>query len=289
MLTLIMSIIIYGIPAILGGIPVLLIVLFIAWLIGRVKAPNDPTKRKKIFHVGIFVGIILGLVLGLYVFVAVGIFWDSKNALPKSPEEIVRSQFYVEYRRANRDQFWHKGTISELSHWIAVNGGEFKPALRKNLYEHIEARIAFALNFKPEFDIDDNDVAAMEQLAVEFDSTQPLAVRQLLSNFLNIRQNGLRDFSTAFANNDEVSDTYLIMAISVCSKEPLRADCQQHMTLANISTLELRHNDFTAKPWIQDLAILRRAMGIKERNLAEIPCAVRMTFIPYTLCPKTEN
>ncbi len=289
MLTLILSIIIYGIPAILGGIPIFLIVVFIAWLIGRIKAPNEPQKRKQILITGTIIGVILGLVLGLYIFVAVGILWESKTALPKSPEEIVRSQYYAEYTRDNRDEFWQKGTISELSHWIEVNGGEFKPALRKNLYEHIEARISYALNFKPKFDIDDNDVATMEQLAVEFDSTKHLDVRQLLSNFLNIRKNGLRDFSTAFANNDEVSDAYLMMAIRLCSKEPVLADCQQHMTLENIAALELRHNDFTAKPWIEDLAILRRTMGIKERNLADIPCEVRMTFIPYTLCPKTED
>lgn len=279
----------YGIPAILGGIPVLLIVIFIAWLIGRIKAPDEPKKRKQILRIGIIVGIILGLVLGLYVFIAVSLFWDNKQLQPATPEEVIKSQYYAEYTRNSRDQFWHKGTISELSHWIDINGGEFKPVLRKNLYEHIEARISFALNFKPKFDIDDNDVAAMEQLAVEFDSTKHLAVRQLLSNFLNIRKNGLRDFSTAFANNGEVSDTYLMMAISVCSKEPLLADCQQHMTLENISTLELRHNEFTAKPWITDLAILRRAMGIKERNIADIPCEVRMSFIPYTLCSKTED
>lgn len=261
------GLVMYGIPAILGGLPIFAVIVMVAWVVGRIKAPTDPKWRKRILRNGIIVGVVVGLVLGIYVYLVAIIFYDKSKSV-KTPEDIIFSQYFAETRRDGRDSFWEKGTIASLAQWIDQNGKEFKNALRKNLHSSVEAKIETELHFKPVFVVDSNDLAALEQLALEFNAVENSATPRLLPNYLTLKKQGLRDFPIALATTNASFDTYLMMAIRLCTKEPQLAECQQYMTVENISALELRKDtsdENTKKEWEYKLNDLRLSKGIKAR------------------------
>jgi hypothetical protein len=285
-----LGLLMYGIPAILGGLPIFAVIVVVAWVIGRIKAPVDSKRRKRILRNGIIVGVVVGLVLGIYVCLAAMIFYDKSKSV-KTPEDIIFSQYFTETRRDGRDSFWGIGTIASLAQWIDQNGKEFKNALRKNLHSGVESKIEAELHFKPVFAVDSNDLATLEQLALEFNATENSESPRLLPNYLTLKKNGLRDFPAALATTNTSFDTYLLMSIKLCTQEPQLAECLQYMTVENIATLELRHDDadeYTKEDWEYKLNDLRLSKGIKERinSCREEWC---MDRYKEHLCRKTKN
>ena len=286
---LLIGILMYGIPIILGGLPIFIVITLIAWVIGCIKEPREPKKRKRILRNWMFIGVISGLVLGIYVYLGIGFYMISNKE--KTPRELIYSKYFVESRRDGRHLFWDKGTIASLSQWIEQNGKESKHYLRERLHAKVEENISFALNFKSKFDVDSNDLAILETLSLEFNAKEPADSRLLLPNFLNIKRNGFRDFSVAMMTINEASDTYLMMAIRLCTNDPLLEDCQRYITIDNISAFELRHDNFhetTKQAWEYKLEELRRTKGIKNRiNLCKQQWCVN-NYKQY-LCRKTKN
>ena len=247
---LIILLVMFVLPAALGGLPIFLIVFAAFSLYGKAKSPNDTAKRQAIKRNGMLIGLVLGASLGFYVYIAVFAAITSK---PMSTEDIAISKFYREIFDGYKDSNWREGDVTKLYSWIDRQDEIYKYQMRAKLYQRVSERVRATKYKTLEIETNDNDLIVVQKLIDEFDPKLDLMSEHVLRNYLNIQRNGFRDFNLALANNTKYYDTYLYALIIFCISRINESDCRTHLTPDNIAVLEKRKDrDSEYQKWLFD-------------------------------------
>ncbi|MES2674595.1 MAG: hypothetical protein V4660_10165 [Pseudomonadota bacterium] len=234
---LIILLVMFVIPAAMGGLPIFLIVFAAFTLYGNAKAPNDIAKRQAIKRNGMLIGLVLGASLGFYVYAAM---FTAITRKPMSTEDIAVSKFYREIFDGYKDNNWREGDVTKLYSWIDGQDEIYKYKMRGKLYQRVGERVSVSKYNTLSVDTDDNDLIVIQKLIDEFDPKLDLKSEHVLRNYLNIQRNGFRDFDLALANNTKYYDTYLYALITFCISRVDESGCRTHFTPDNIAVLERR-------------------------------------------------
>ncbi len=234
---LIILLVMFVLPAALGGLPIFLIVFAAFTLYGNAKAPNDIAKRQATKRNGMLIGLILGASLGFYVYAAM---FTAITRKPSPTEDIAVSKFYKEIFDGYKDNNWREGDVTKLYSWIDRQDEIYKYKMREKLYQRVGERVSVTTYKTLSVETDDNDLIVIQKLIDEFDPKLDLMSEHVLRNYLNIQHNGFRDFDLALTNNTKYYDTYLYALIMFCISRVDESDCRTHFTPDNIAVLVRR-------------------------------------------------
>ncbi len=245
---LIMLLVMFVLPAALGGLPIFLIVFAAFTLYGNAKAPNDIAKRETIKRNGMVTGLILGASLGFYVYL---VMFDAITRKPMPTEDVAVNKFYKEIFDGYKDSDWREGDVTKLYAWIDRQDEIYKYTMRAKLFQRVGERVSATTYKTLAVETNNNDLIVIQKLIDEFDPTLDLKSEHVLRNYLNIQRNGFRDFNLALANNTKYYDTYLYALIIFCISRVNESDCRTHFTPDNMAVLARRKNqDSEYEKWL---------------------------------------